>query len=206
MALIPDDDWQKGPAHIADLIANIQRQFSQESESTRKPPPVTEDQKTAMIQRVALNRDALVLLASGLIEQISEFREKARGMNHLDPDFKSELLDHLDTLAQHLDVLLENLPFPENEISPEKASALVGWLREFKPLMRAETAKYISPKNLTEAGIPTAIVLGSTAIGAMLGSPVSGAIIGGIITNRMQQAKAAGEFLKPAPPSDVADD
>lgn len=213
VALIPDADWEKGPEHIAEKIEEIRAEYEREIGSgatVHNPKPVSQSEIQAVKERVSSNRHALALSIASLLEQIAGFREHVRGLNHLAPEFKQELLDFIDALSGKLDALLHDLPEANEQISDEKASGMVLWLREFKPLVLKDAAKYVAPKNVAEASVPTGIILGCTGVGSMIGGPAGGgvgALVGSLITGQIKPAKAAEELTQPhspdTPPSET---
>ena len=62
--------------------------------------------------------------------------------------------------------------------------------------------RYVSPENVAGAAIPTAIILGCTGIGSMLGQPIAGTVVGGLLTGQLKPGKAADDLLKPKSPPD----
>ena len=203
VALIPDEDWEQGPEHIAEKIEKIREDYAKEQASktaSEDPRPASESEKQIVKEKVSANREALALSIASLVEQFTEFRERVRGLNHLEPDFKTELLEFIDNLSSKLETLLHDLPTAQEEISDEKANRLVLWLREFRPLVTKNSAKYIAPENVAEATVPTAIILGCTSVGTMVGGPAGagvGALVGSLITGQIKPAKAAAELTQP---------
>ena len=200
VALIPDEDWKKGPEWIAGKIreieegiasSNLETEASEQSENPIDPKIVQ-----SIKQRVGLNRDAITVSASSLLEQIEEERERVRGSNTMDADDRERLLSVLDSLLAGISSLQESLPIPGEEVTDEDATGLVLWLREFKPLLRDKALQYVSPDNVSECAIPTAIILGCTGLGSMLGMPLAGAAVGGLLTGQMKPGKAAHDLFK----------
>ena len=159
---------------------------------------VTEDEKVAIKRKVIANREVLALSISGVLEQLAEYREKVRGLNHLETETRTELLDFVDQLAGKLETLLHDLPMPEEEVDDEKANRMVLWYRAFKPMAKQSVARYAAPDNVADAAVPTGIILGCTAIGALLGhqGALVGSVVGGLITGQIKPGKAADELQK----------
>ncbi len=195
VALIPDEDWDKGPAHIAYIINKIRN-----NKDNQKLTSPSSKNKNVITSKITQNRDALAVTIVGIKEQISDFNERVRGLNHLEPDFRTELLDYLEKLSGHLDKLLHDLPTSDETISDETANKFVLWLRDFKPLITKKASAYISPDNVSEAAIPTSIILGCTGVGSMMGMPLAGAAVGGLITGQIKPGKAASDLFKPSKP------
>jgi len=204
VALIPDEDWEKGPAHIAEKIKEIRAVFDEKTKSNAaredivKPVPPAAAQ--AMARRMAANREAITLSTAGLLEQIVDFREVVRGNNQLDPDFKERLLGFLDDITARLNDLMGLLPPEKTEIADPTGEKGVRWLVGFKHALLDNAREYIEPKNVAGAAIPTSIILTCTGIGSMLGMPVAGTVIGGLLTGQLKPGKAADDLLKPTKP------
>lgn len=200
VALIPNEDWEKGPKHIAEKIEEIRQEFRARlaSGASDTTDPVTQREKDLIKQHVMANREALALTIASVLTQLADFREKVRGLNHLDPGFREELLDFIDQLSGKLDTLLHELPMPREEIDDVQANRLALWLREFRPLVKQNAAKYAKPSNAAEAVAPTGIILSCTVVGSFFGPAGAGvgALVGGLITNQVKPGKAVDEFLK----------
>lgn len=199
LAKLPDEDWRKGPSHIAQKIEDIREEHEAEKAQGRAPATrsVSDDERALVKQKVSANREALALSIASMLEQLSAFREKVRGLNHLEPEFRTELLELIDQLSGKLDALLHDLPMPDETISDEKANRLVLWLREFKPLVRKNAAKYAEPGNVAKAAVPTGIILGCTAIGSLVGPAGAGvgALVGGLITRQVTPGQVANDLM-----------
>jgi len=199
IALIDSDIWDKGPEVVNPVIREIWEgylEYGSHSGSSTDPEPVSEDARSAMNQRVAVNRDALAVAGAGLLDQLAAFRDRVRGMNHLDSDTRAEVLAFIDEFSGKLTGLLEGLPPPGTSLDDDQAGRLVLWLREYRGLLRHKLAYYGSAENMAEATVPTGIILGATGIGAMLGMPVAGSVVGGLIVNQMKPGQAAKELTE----------
>ncbi|WP_370316269.1 hypothetical protein [Sagittula sp.] len=199
VALIPGDTWEAGADAVAKAIAEIERDWA-----ARDPAltPVTETEISVVAQRVSANRDALAVSVASLLEQLDAFRERLRGMNAMDPDVRQELLDFVDGFRGQLEKLLLDLPAPGEDIEEDRANRLVLWLRDYRGVLKTKLVQYASPENFGDATVPTAIILGATGVGAMMGAPLAGAAVGGLIVNQMKPGDAAKVLLKPDPAPD----
>lgn len=195
VALIGNSIWNAGPEAVAEEISHMElaqqvhgRSFDQNSSRIPK--------SSTLKSSINVNRDAIAVSAVSLIEQVEHFRERVRGLNTLEPSFRDEIIEFADYLTSSLSVLISALPTTEGELSEDNVGRVSLWFRSYKDVLLTKLAHYSSPENVAEATIPTSIVLGFTAIGAMLGQPLAGAAVGGLITNQMKPAQAAKELLK----------
>ncbi|MDA7966653.1 hypothetical protein [Ruegeria sp.] len=197
VVMIEEKFWNFGAGAIAAEIERIRKELEQQQRTAHTPIEPTEHEVSLIEKSVVQNRDAIVVSTAGLIEQVEAFREKIRGMNSLEAELRSEILEFTDYFHQHLQQLLASLPQPNDDLSEERAGRIALWLRDYKGVLWTKLAHYSSPENIAEASVPTGIVLTATGIGAMFGQPLAGAAVGGLITNQMKSSQAAKEFLKP---------
>ncbi len=204
VALIPNDEWEKGPDHIAEKIEEIRELLEAEDRASSAPTeiemPVPPAAAQALARRLASNRDAIALITAGLLEQIAEFRENVRGDNRLNPEFREQLLAFLDDLTGKVQDLLGLLPSDATDIDARTGEKGVRWLRAFKAALLEDARKYASYENVAGAAVPTGIILGCTGLGALLGMPVAGTIVGGLLTGQLKPGKAADDLLKRTKP------
>jgi hypothetical protein len=199
IALIDPETWDRGPEAVNPVIREIWEGYRDGGEDAKRASgqePISDDARSTMKQRVSVNRDALAVASAGLMDQLDAFRENVRGMNHLQPEVRAEVLEFIDDIADKLSGLLQDLPKPGESMDDARADRLVLWLREYRELVRRKLAHYGSAENMAEATVPTGIILGATGIGAMLGMPVAGAVVGGLIVNQMKPGQAAKELTK----------
>ena len=202
IALIPDEDWEKGPEHINNqVIAGIVEKYAKKEKADTSIPDTTTPsgaEKKSISQKVAANREALALSIAGVLEQIKEYRERIRKLNSLEPEYKEGLLDFLDRLSKQLSDLLGELPDEGEVVSEEKSAKLVLWWREYKVMFGGKAKAYITPDNIAEATVPAGIILGCTGIGAIFGpvGATAGGVVGSLITGQIKPGKAAGELMK----------
>lgn len=204
VALIPDAEWELGPKRIAHEIRNIQKRYDAEklasAARTEIEEPVPLVASKAIAQNLTANREAIALSAAGLVEQISEFREKVRGDNKLDVDIKVPLLAVLDDLTVKLHDLLRLIPMEGVEIEEKDVESGIRWLHNFRVALLRDVRKFASPENIAGATIPTSIILGCSGLGAMVGMPIAGTVVGGLLTGQLKPSKAADEVLNPRRP------
>ena len=201
IALIDTATWDAGPEVVNPVIREIWEGYQEgvsTSGSVSGPEPVSEDAKSAMKQRVAVNRDALAVATAGLLEDIGAFKDRVRGMNHLEPELREQVLAFVDEFTGKLSALLEGLPGPGESVNDDQAGRLVLWLRDFRGFLGHKLSHYGSAENMAEAAVPTGIILGATGIGSMLGMPLAGSVVGGLIANQMKPGQAARELMKPS--------
>jgi hypothetical protein len=198
---ITPETWDAGPEVVNPVIREIWEGYRDGASGTgpaADPEPVSADAKSAMKQRVAVNRDALAVAAAGLLDQLGTFKDHVRGMNHLEPELRDEVLTFVDEFTGKITALLEGLPRPGESVDDDQAGRLVQWLRDYRGLLRHKLAYYGSAENMSEATVPTGIILGATGIGAMLGMPLAGSVVGGLIANQTKPGQAARELTKPS--------
>lgn len=201
IARIDAATWDAGPEVVNPVIRKIWEGYQDgvsTSGSVSDPEPVYEDAKSAMKQRVAVNRDALAVATAGLLEDIGAFKDRVRGMNHLEPELREQVLAFVDEFTGKLSALLEGLPGPGESVDDDQAGRLVLWLRDFRGFLGHKLSHYGSAENMAEAAVPTGIILGATGIGSMLGMPLAGSVVGGLIANQMKPGQAARELMKPS--------
>lgn len=198
VALIPEETWEAGPDAVAEAIAEIERRWQAEQAKIEpQHSKVSQAEVSIVSQRVAANRDALAVSLSGLLEQLDVFRERLRSMNTLEPEVRAEVLEFVDRFRAQLEALLHDLPLPGEDIPEEQANRLVLWLRSYQGVVKTKLSQYSTPENVGEATVPSGIILFATGIGAMLGAPLAGVAVGGLIVGQLKPGDAAKALLKP---------
>ncbi|WP_299632227.1 hypothetical protein [uncultured Roseobacter sp.] len=197
---IKDDEWDAGPSVVAKRITEIRKEFdaaqSIGSEETASQP--SEAQKEAIAKRIASNRDAIALAVASVLEQLNEYRERVRGLNGLEPDYREELLSFIDQLSVKLSELMSMLPDETDITIRETGDKAASWLSQYRALVPGIAKRYAEPENFAEATVPVGIILGCTSIGAMIGGPfgaTAGGVVGGLISNQMKPGQAAKAIL-----------
>jgi hypothetical protein len=202
VAEIPNDVWEAGAEAVAAEIERIRSNRTLSEESNK--PSEKEDAPhnaltTSSKENIVRNRDAIALNAAALIDQLTEFKERIRGLNHLEPEIKQEVLDFIENLEMGLEALLASLPKENAPLSDDEEVVIGGWLDKFYPLMKTNAKHYVSPDNVSEAALPVSFILGFTAIGTMIAGPAGGgvgALVGGLITGQVKPGKAADELME----------
>lgn len=199
---LPDFLWDNGPQWIAVKTRAIKRGRNEEPQlkdaDDQGVPSVTGHDRNTIVERISQNRDAIALTVASLVVQIEEFRETVRGRIGLDPDYRSELLAFLEQLTLTLERLLQNLPVDDAPVSDETATEISLWWKDLRPLLSVEAKKYISPENMTQAFFPVSIIMLCTGVGAMLGHPTAGGLVGGLITGQVKPGKAVDDLFGPS--------
>lgn len=157
--------------------------------------------KTITIFRSSIveNKTVLTISNAHFVEEIETFREKVRGRNDLDPDFKIELLGFLDTTIRLIRQLQLLVGSPSEEITPEVSK---GWLEQFQELAGEELGKYISPENASKAVVPLGVIACFSVTGALLGLPFGtphvgagvGGYVGNLVANQIKPGQAADKI------------
>lgn len=191
---IPDSIWEENQ-RLAKEIARIEPPILANSKNFN-----TLDSSSNPVvfvrQRVEENRDAIAVSSSAILALIKGEKERIRGSNSMEPEERQRILKALDELLTQVSALLSSLPRPGDELEDEDAQKITNWVQQFKPLLRKKSLEYVAPENVVEAAIPTAIILGCTGLGSMLGMPLAGAAVGGLITNQVKPGKAAQDLLR----------
>lgn len=200
VALIDDVVWEDGPEAVAEAIRDIEAGVNATADEREEAGHATSEQLASVGNALTQNSQVIALSGAGIISQVQDFRETFRGRNDLEPEFRDDLCDLLDGFVSKLEALLSQLPREGQLVEEEQARKLVLWWRDYSRFLKTKAEKYVSPDNLSEVTLPTGIILGSTAIGGLLGQPLAGSVVGGLIANQVKPAQAAKELLKPSSP------
>lgn len=190
IALIPSEDWDKGPAHLNALIAGI----VEAHERPARPDPET---IRIVQQAVARNRETLPLQLDALAELIAQEHERIRGRNSKDEAEQAEkdrvldLFSRLGAVVARLRELVPEAGAP-NEAEAEEMIGLGDlFKREIKAWPRTNAAEIVDTTYR--------LVFGGAAAGvfAVMGLPMLATAVGGIIVGGRQIARI-GKVAKDA--------
>jgi len=134
IALIEPAEWEKGAVRVNFLIGEIEKRYGNETNTPKEfqPASVSPAAKNAIVKRVQQNRDTIALSVARVLEQISEFRERMRGVNDMDPVYRESIFDYLDGLSEQLSELLGQLPDDGQVIEEPQADKLVIWGQKYR--------------------------------------------------------------------------
>lgn len=147
---------------------------------------------TNLVSRIEQNRLPVLLVSQMLLAQIEELREKIRGDNQLSSEDRSSAMEALDKLNK--------LVLEAYEMSEASPSALAEeknvhtWPKRFKAAFDENMRKTLDAENLANAAVPTGLILGCGALGALIGGPVgfgAGSVLGHLITGQIKPGAAA---------------
>lgn len=184
VAQIDDDIWGQGASAVADEIERLRQGQLPE------PPP-------DLLQRFASNKSMLILLEAAERENVADAREKLRGENGIDEETRKRLNDCLDRIELALSEMVDiagDLSVRDDYLD----TRLAKWWRTFFQRSQTLAKEFASAENIAEATVPTALILGCTAIGTLFGQPITGAIVGGLVSNQLKPGQAAKELGKPS--------
>lgn len=153
------------------------------------------------ISRIKQNRLPILFVSEMVLTLITEAREKLRGDNRLDPKDREAAfaeLDILSELAREGQALPEVLPRDASESEIEKVDvATQRWSQKFDSALRENLKKTIDPENVASVAVPTGIILGCGALGALIAGPVgfgAGSVLGHLVTGQMKPGMAASKI------------
>ncbi|MGJ5621041.1 hypothetical protein [Sulfitobacter sp. MF3-043] len=158
--------------------------------------------KETVLRNVKNSRPSIILVVSGTIERLAEFREVVRADNALgatQPETKDRLLKLLDALSVHLENLLKLVPMIDQEVSGEQGSQIVKWTDQYVNAALPKLQEYVSPEALGRTSVPAGLILLCGGIGSLLTgfSPIgfgAGSIVGKMLVGEMKSGAAADEL------------
>jgi len=155
-----------------------------------------------VIRNIQGNGASIVLMVSGTLERLMEFREVVRADNTLaatQPELRDRLLKLLDALSTHLEDLLKLVPLASQEISSEQSSSIISWTDRYVNAAIPKLQEYVSPEALGRTSVPAGLILLCGGIGSLLTglNPIgfgAGSFVGKMIVGEMKSGKAADEL------------
>lgn len=171
IALIPAQDWAKGPLHLNAIIAEIVRSHQSNS-------PQLNQGTIKLIQRtVAANTEVLPLQLAALLQVIDDEYERLRGDNALDPELRERMLaafQRIRDAAIGIGVALPDQGAPDEVAAIEigrwgavLASALKHWNNEAKKIVLGREA---DPR----VAFGSRVVVGGAVAGVLIGIGLPG--------------------------------
>lgn len=153
---------------------------------------IEEVETLAVVDRVKENRVPILFVSKLIISLTEELQEKVRGDNKLSPDERTATLEALDKLQK-----LSHEAQEMSEASPDslmKNEDIRSWAGRFKLAINESLGTITDPKNVANAAVPTALILGCGALGALIGGPIGfgvGSMVGSLITGQIKPGAAA---------------
>lgn len=209
-----DTFWRGSDDEVNARIAEILAKYGTPED---EPPTGRSDSTSASVEdsealhqlrrRLAAVHPALTFSTLSVLEQIAEFREEVRSNNYLNsqhPEFRDQLLGFLDRLSSALDLLLKDLPAPENKVTEETAQAALTWRQRYATALSAELATYTAPEAVAKISIPTGLILGLGTVGALVGGPLgfgAAALVGKLLVGHAKAGTAADRIEKMIAPN-----
>lgn len=147
--------------------------------------------------RLEQNKIPILYISKQVLQLIEEFRERVRGDNKLSPDDRDAALEALETLHE-----LTREANQMSEIQPEdliENEDVQSWPRRFKSAIEENLQTVADPMNLASAAVPTGLILGFGALGALIAGPAgfgAGSLLGHLITGQLKPGTAAKEIEK----------
>lgn len=158
---------------------------------------ISEKAPTSDVARVQLVRTGpIALLSVGVLAEVEAFRERIRGNNEISPEVRLQLNEFLDLVSERVGDLVSKLPPDGSDVALVDSETDRSWLEEYRSGLVETSSGLICPSRVAGVTVPTGIVLGCTAIGALLGQPIAGAVVGGLIANHTTPDKALQKLLR----------
>lgn len=187
---------------LADKTASMEDKMRQLEDSSvssvsNDPQPTKEG---STISRIKQNRLPILFVSEMVLDLITEAREKLRSDNKLDPEDREAAfaeLDALSELARESQALPEALPKDASEYEIEKVEeATQRWSKKFNSALRENSKNKIDPESVASVAVPTSIILGCGALGALIAGPVglgAGSVVGHLVTGQLKPGAAASK-------------
>tara|TARA_R110002012_G_scaffold77840_3_gene198236 strand:- start:2337 stop:2744 length:408 start_codon:yes stop_codon:yes gene_type:complete len=121
-----------------------------------------------------------------------ELREEIRGDNKLPSHDRTAALDALDKLLKLSKEAQEMSEAPPDELIENED--VQSWSKRFISAIEENLRTTLDAKNVANAAVPTGLILGCGALGALIGGPVgfgAGSVLGHLITGQIKPGAAA---------------
>ncbi len=182
IAVIPSDEWDKGPEHIAELIAQLQKKH----EATA--PRLAENTLRAIQTAVARNGPALALQLDALAQLVEIELERIRGKNPED-DLAQQEREHLIAVFTRMREAIASmralLP-ADGRLDDAGAQEMGGWavvLAQAGEAWNSEAKRMLLNDPASKVETAGRLVAAGSVAGVLTacGLPILGAIAGGVI-------------------------
>lgn len=144
-----------------------------------------------------INKESLILVASLVLIEVEDFRERIRRDNKLDPDSKQKLFEILDEISNGMEEVLEFTPGEDQEDSEVDSSQALEWFSKYRTSFSNKLDEVLDPTLLGETSVPLSIILGCGAIGTLIGGAVglgAGSVLGHLIARQLKPGQAADKL------------
>lgn len=177
-------------ASFEELLGRLESEASLQSISQNKIGL----SKNVVLHNSKQNGASIVLVVSGTIERLAEFREIVRSDNSLsatNPEIKNRLLKLLDALSVHLEALLNLIPMSDQDMSAEQEDDLVSWTDRYVNAALPKLKEYVSPEALGRTSVPAGLILLCGGVGSLLTgfSPLgfgAGSVVGKMLVGEIK--------------------
>jgi len=143
------------------------------------------------VEQVLEEQKIPILYVSQIIRnELARVQEQVRQSNSIKPETKSQILSEIEKILFALADLFERLDQPNRDDSET-------WAKEFSKELRTSISNLCSAKNVASITVPTTLILGCGALGAMLGGPVgfgAGSVFGHLISGQMKPGAATKQL------------
>lgn len=132
-----------------------------------------------------------LLYVSGIVNaELTQLEKKVRQSNRLDTETKEKILLQIDRICDALRELSVKLDKKPEELEQEPAES---WGSDFSKELRDGISELCEAKHLASITIPTGLIFGCGALGALLGGPVgfgAGSVFGHLLSGQMKPGAA----------------
>jgi len=192
---IPEKCWESGPesvAHEIKAISPLQDNVNSINTTVGNDKEGGKVETVALVDRVVKNRVSIFYASKLIINLIENLREQIRGDNKISSDERVAALKTLDKLyelsreAQEMSEVSSDVPMENEDVQ--------SWTKRFKSAIEESMSTILDPKNVANATVPTGLILGCGALGALIGGPIgfgAGSMLGHLITGQIKPGAAA---------------
>ncbi|MCP5037972.1 MAG: hypothetical protein GY945_10275 [Rhodobacteraceae bacterium] len=190
VALIPDEDWEKGPEHIAGLIEGIRKNYDRK--------PLDHAQVKEQAKRLVAQPETTALIASSVADQIDEAMEQYFADANV-----NQLPEALEPLP-HLPPILRQIAASSQ--SDEKIAELEAQIKELVATVQALNAALAKEKGKSrwqragDTAFETSIKLATTAFWGSIAAGVSHATgivdVGNLLERLSSVAPEIPQFIE----------
>lgn len=186
-----------------EILAKLESVVAEADGSSR----AIEFSKETILKNSKSSGASIVLVVSGTIERLAEFREVVRTDNSIgatSPEVRDRLLKLLDALSVHFEELLKIIPRMNQDISEEQGAQIVRWTDRYVNAALPKLQEYVSPEALGRTSVPAGLILLCGGIGSLLTgfSPIgfgAGSVVGKMLVGEMKSGAVADQLQERFP-------